>query len=85
MPQTWTVDERITYLEHQGMITVPFTPDERALAQAAAEASHFAFWLQELPGRIPNGTLAFVSMERGIEKVRERRGDVYAPAADTPI
>jgi hypothetical protein len=52
-PRTWTVDERIDAMEAKGIIKVPFTADERALARAASEALFFAFTLRELPARYP--------------------------------
>jgi hypothetical protein len=72
---TWTVDERIGAKERAGQIAPPFTPDERALARAVAEAFYFFHCLTELPGLARVGTPAAFIMDMGISRVLlERKG-----------
>ncbi len=71
--RTWTMDELIDAYERVGAIQWPFTPDERALAQSVAAAFHFAFCMEELPGRCPDRTPAYDSLAWGIHQVNERR------------
>jgi excisionase family DNA binding protein len=66
MSRTWTFDERLDALQAQGMISPPFTPDERALARRCAEAQYFSWWLTELPGRCPDQGPAILVMHHGI-------------------
>jgi hypothetical protein len=58
-----------------GVISSPFTPDELALAQAVAEATHLSRHLVELPGRCVEESQAFWCLLLGINKVREKRGE----------
>jgi hypothetical protein len=77
MRQTWSMsmDERIDAKERTGHIAPPFTPDERALARAVAEACYFFHCLTELPGRCPDGSEAAFIMDMGISRVLlERKG-----------
>jgi hypothetical protein len=69
MSQAWTIDERIDAKERTGQIEPPFTPDERALARAVAEAFYFFHCLTELPGRCPDGSNAACIMDMGISRV----------------
>jgi hypothetical protein len=69
MGQTWSMEERITVLERRGQIAPPFSPDERALARAVAEAFHFAFYLTELPGRCSDGSNAACMIDMGVGRV----------------
>jgi hypothetical protein len=75
--RTWTLDERITAHEAIGHITMPFTPDERGLAQSLAEAHLFLYFLEEMPARCPDESAALSALDIGIIHVctlREGRG-----------
>jgi hypothetical protein len=76
-PRTWSLDEMIDRMQSKGCIKTPFTPDERALARAAAEAYHFAFYLVKLPARSPDvASKEFISYWWGISQVRIKRVDL---------
>jgi hypothetical protein len=72
-PDLWTVDRFITHLQRRGELATPFTAEERALAQAVAEAYYFAFHMTELPGPAPLNTVAAAAMYWGVCQVNERR------------
>src|SRR5688572_18830229 len=72
-PQGWSMNTLIDWMEHKGKIDPPFTPDERALAAAAAEAYYFWAELTELPARAPWNSAAWGAMFLGIHRVRKRR------------
>jgi hypothetical protein len=78
--RSWTIDERIDYLQRRGIIAKPFTQEERELARNIAAAWHFVWHQQELPGRCleinGNFTAEMGSIEWGIVRVRQIRGDV---------
>jgi len=69
MSELWTVDSRIDAKERTGQIVPPFTPHERALARAVAEAFYFALYLTELPGRCPEGSHAACMIDMGMSRV----------------
>jgi hypothetical protein len=72
-PQVWTVDELIDSQELQGMITPPFSADERSLAHAVAAAYFFWAELTEMSACAPRASVAFGAMCIGIRRVKERR------------
>jgi hypothetical protein len=74
MSRTWSVDELITDLEACGVIAPPLTPDERALARAAAAAQYFATHLTELPGRCHDRGPENIAMGLGILTVAQHVG-----------
>jgi hypothetical protein len=57
--ESWTMDERISALEHRGIIAPPFTDAERALARAASEANYFTYHLKEMPAAFTAWDLDF--------------------------
>jgi hypothetical protein len=75
-PRTWTVDERIDANERQGFIVKPFTLKERELARNIAAAWHFVWNQQELPSRCLEDSTEMGSIDMGIMRVRQIRGDV---------
>jgi hypothetical protein len=72
-PRTYTLDDIIAWKDRTGEIAPPFSPDERSLAQAVAEAWHFVHWLTELPARAPDQSRAFAAMCMGVWRVIEHR------------
>jgi hypothetical protein len=63
------MDERITDKERTGQIAPPFSPHERALARAVAEAFYFFHRLTEMPARAADGSEAAFILEMGISRV----------------
>jgi hypothetical protein len=69
----WSFDERFDEWERAGVIQPPFTPDERALARAVAEAWYFADNLTEMPARCSDGSQTLLSIDMGIMRVKQKR------------
>jgi hypothetical protein len=74
--KTWTVDTLIDNWERRGIITKPFSLDERCLAERIASAMYFWVYQQELPGRCEDQSDAWTAMGLGINRVRQLRGDM---------
>jgi hypothetical protein len=82
--RTWTIDERIDAWERQGIISPPFTPDERALARALIEAWYFVAKIEERPARTEeNSDGGCWDIDFGVARLLNRRDETTSPRPAT--